>query len=107
MGVNRNVRSEATEYYLRSNRLVNEAISLLGDASEKASKLDGDTLTKLGDFAAETVAYAPGYAGRLYLVAARLFWTLGKSGSDREAKRGVVPLGELEKRLDELKRAVG
>lgn len=106
MGVDRNVRSPATEYYMKSNRLVNEAILLLGEASEKADRLDKETLEQLGDFAAEAVAYAPGYAGRLYIVAARLFWALGKAPTSRETKRGVVPLEDLEKKLKELKRRV-
>ncbi len=107
MGVDRNVRSQATEYYLKRDKVVHDGISLLGEASEKARKLDSETLAKVGDFAAEVIAYAPGYAGRLYLVAARLFWALGKADTDREAKRKVVPLEELEKRLGELKRKVG
>lgn len=106
MGVDRNVRSEATEYYMQQNRLVNDGISLLGEASEKASKLNKETLGKLGDFAAEVVAYAPGYAGRLCLVSARLFWTLAGAEASREGKRKVVSLDNLEKRLKELKRAV-
>lgn len=106
MGVNRNVRSPATEYYLKSNNLVNEGLLLLGEASEKISKLDKKTLTDLGDFAADVMAYAPGYAGRLYLVTARLFWFLGGDQTLRESKRKVASLDELEKRLKELKQAV-
>ncbi len=102
MGVHR-VTSEAAKAYAARERVLGAGITVLGLAAEKASKLDKATLEKCGDIAAKLLPYSPGYAGKLMLVSARLFWALA-GAEEKEAK--VVSLEDLEKEIEELKKAV-
>ncbi|WP_457554734.1 hypothetical protein [Candidatus Pyrohabitans sp.] len=102
MGVHR-VTSEAAKAYAARERVLGAGINVLGIAAEKASKLDKGTLEKCGDIAAKLLPYSPGYAGKLMLVSARLFWALA-GAQEKEAK--VVGLEELESEIEELKKAV-
>ncbi|NOZ77136.1 MAG: hypothetical protein GXO65_05585 [Euryarchaeota archaeon] len=102
MGVHR-VTSEAAKAYASREKVLGSGISVLGDASEKASSLDKGTLEKCGDIAAELLPYAPGYAGKLMQVTARLFWALAGVG-EKEAK--VLSLEELEKEIEDLKGSI-
>ncbi|NOZ58415.1 MAG: hypothetical protein GXO66_02380 [Euryarchaeota archaeon] len=102
MGVHR-VTSEAARAYAARERVLGAGITLLGLAAEKAKELDKATLEKCGDVAAQLLPYSPGYAGKLMLVSARLFWALA-GAEEKEAK--VVSLEELEKAIEELKKSV-
>ncbi len=99
MGVHR-VTSEAAKAYASREKVLGSGITVLGLASEKARELDKDTLEKAGDIAAQLLPHSPGYAGKLMLVTARLFWAL--AGVD-EKEMPVVSLEELEKKISELK----
>ncbi len=103
MGVYR-VTSPAAQAYVARERVLGSGITALGLASEKAALLDKKTLEKCGDIAAKLLPHAPGYAGRLMQASARLFWTLAKV-KEKEIK--VVPLEELEREIEELKRILG
>lgn len=102
VGVHR-VTSEAAKAYAARERVLGGGISVLGSAAENASKLDKETLERCGDLAGALLPYSPGYAGKLMLVTARLFWHLA---SAKEKEVGVVPLEELEKKIEELKKRV-
>jgi len=103
MGVHR-VTSEGAKAYAARERVLGSGISILGVAAEKAGELDKATLERCGDAAAELLAYAPGYAGKLMLVVARLFWALAGVG-EKEVK--LIPLEELERELAELREKLG
>jgi hypothetical protein len=102
MGVHR-VTTDAAKAYAARERVLGSGISILGSAAEKAANLDKGTLEKCGDAAAELLPYSPGYAGKLMLVSARLFWALAGVG-EKETK--VIPLEEIEKELQEIKQAL-
>ncbi|MHC1635528.1 MAG: hypothetical protein ACXQTS_02745 [Candidatus Methanospirareceae archaeon] len=102
MGVHR-VTSEAARAYAARERVLGSGISILGYAAEKATKLDKETLEKCGDIAAELLPYSPGYAGKLMLVTARLFWALA---GVKEKEMKVIPLEELEKKLEDIKKTI-
>ncbi|WP_456475111.1 hypothetical protein [Candidatus Pyrohabitans sp.] len=102
MGVHR-VTSEAAKAYAARERVLGAGITVLGLAAEKAAKVDKATLEKCGDIAAQLLPYSPGYAGKLMLVTARLFWTLA---GVEEKKTTVVSLEELEAKIEEIKKAV-
>lgn len=103
MGVQR-VTSPAAQAYVAREKVLGEGITLLGTASEKVAKLDKRTLEKCGEVAAELLPHAPGYAGKMLLVTARLFWALA-GVKEREAR--MLPFEEIEKKLGELKKNVG
>ncbi len=102
MGVQR-VTSPAAQAYVAREKVLGDGIALLGAASEKAAKLDKRTLEKCGDVAAELLPHAPGYAGRMLLVTARLFWALA-GVKEKEAR--MTSYEEIEKKLGELKKVV-
>jgi hypothetical protein len=102
MGVHR-VTSDAAKAYAKRERVLGSGISILGSAAEKAAELDKGTLEKCGSAAAELLPYAPGYAGKLMLVTARLFWTMA-GVEEKETK--VIPIEDLEKELQEIKQAL-
>lgn len=102
MGVHR-VTSEAARAYAARERVLGGGITVLGLAAEKASKLDKETLERCGDLAGSLLPYSPGYVGKLMLITARLFWRLA---SVEEKKTAVVPLEELEKEIEELKKKI-
>ncbi len=102
MGVHR-VTSEAAKAYAARERVLGAGISVLGMAAEKARELDSSVLERCGDLSAQLLSYAPGYAGKLMLVSARLFWALA-GVEEREAK--VVSLEELEKEIEELRKSL-
>ena len=97
------ITSEAAKSYAAREKIIGKGITLLGKASEKASSLDKEVLEKIGDLAAELVPHAPGHAGKLFHVAARFCWALAGVG-EKEAK--VVPIEELEKKIQKLENEV-
>ncbi|MCD6387301.1 MAG: hypothetical protein J7L30_03170 [Methanophagales archaeon] len=103
MGVHR-ITSEAAKAYAARERVLGSGISILGYAAERVSELEKETLEKCGDAAGNLLPYAPGYAGKLMLITARLFWALA-GVPEKEMK--VVPLEELEKELEDLRKEVG
>lgn len=103
MGVHR-ITSEAAKYYAKREKVLGAGIVLLGSASEKLDKLTKEQLEKLGDIAAELLPHAPGYAGKLMPIIARLFWKLA-GVSEKEYK--LIELDELEKMIEELKKEIG
>jgi hypothetical protein len=102
MGVHR-VTTAAAKAYAARERILGSGISILGTAAEKASTLDKKTLERCGDLACELLPHAPGYAGKLMLVSARLFWALA---GVEEKETGVLSIEELEKEIEEIKKAV-
>ncbi len=103
MGVHR-VTSEAARAYVRREKILGGAISVLGKASTCLDSLDNNTLEKCGDLASDLLPHAPGYAGKLMLVIARLFW----SAAGVPEKEGKTPsLEEIESRLGWLDKALG
>lgn len=100
MGVHR-VTSEAAKAYAARERILGAGISVLGEAAEKAATLDKKLAEECGDVAAELIPHAPGYAGKLMLVAARLFWALA-GVDEKEAK--VLSIEELEKKIETIKK---
>jgi hypothetical protein len=99
MGVHR-ITSELARYYALRERVLGSGITLLGLASEKLDKLDKAQLEKLGDLAYLLLPHAPGYAGKLIPVIARLFWKL----ADAEEKSfDLLEPEELEKMIEDLK----
>jgi len=102
MGVHR-ITSEAARYYAAREKVLGLGISLLGSASEKVATLSKDELKEFGDLAAALLPHAPGYAGKLIAVVARLFWAM--AGSKGEFK--LVELEELEKWIEEAKKKIG
>ncbi|MCS4541477.1 MAG: hypothetical protein HY929_04030 [Euryarchaeota archaeon] len=103
MGVYR-VTSPAAQAYAAREKVLGSGITILGSASEKIASLDKITLEKCGDIAAELLPHAPGYAGKLLHVSARLFWALARV---KEKETKVIPLEELEKKIEELKTLLG
>lgn len=99
MGVHR-ITSEAARAYAARERVLGSGISILGYAAERVSELSRDTLERCGDAAGNLLPYAPGYAGKLMLITARLFWALA-GVPEKEMK--VIPLEELERELEALK----
>ncbi len=103
MGVHR-VTSEAARAYVRRERILGTAISVLGKASTNLDGLDKETLERLGDLACDLLPHSPGYAGKLMLVIARLFW----SAAEVQEKEGkAAPLEEIESQLQWLENALG
>ncbi|MGC8849108.1 MAG: hypothetical protein ACP5K1_02700 [Candidatus Bathyarchaeia archaeon] len=100
MGVHR-VTSEAARAYAARERILGGGITVLGLAAENVSKLDKETLERCGDLAGALLPYSPGYVGKMMLITARLFWRLA-SAKEKEGK--VIPLEELEKAVEELKK---
>ncbi len=100
MGVHR-ITSEAAKVYAKREKVLGSGITLFGEASEKINELDKETLEKLGDLAAYLLTHAPGYAGKLMPVIARLFWALAGVG-EKEFK--FRDLEDLEKDIEELKK---
>lgn len=100
MGVYR-VTSPAALAYVARERVLGSGIVTLGLASEKATSLDKATLEECGDIAAKLLPHAPGYAGKLLQVTARLFWGLAKV-KEKEIK--VISIEELEKEIESLKK---
>ncbi len=99
MGVHR-ITSEAAKHYAQRERILGNGISLLGSASEIASKLDKETAEKFGDLASYLLPHSPGYAGKLMAVTARLFWALaGVEEKEWEFK----DLGDIERLIEELR----
>ena len=103
MGVHR-ITSEAAKYYAKRERVIGSGISILGYASEKLGKLDKKALERLGDFSASLLSHAPGYAGKMMPIVARLFWALAGVG-EKEFK--FVSIEDLEKEIEELKKEIG
>ena len=103
MGVHR-ITSEAAKYYAKREKVLGAGIVLLGSASEKLDQLSKEQLEKLGDIAAELFPHAPGYAGKLLPIIARLFWKLAGVG-EKEYK--YVELEELEKMIEEPRKEIG
>jgi hypothetical protein len=102
MGVHR-VTSEAARAYAARERVIGNGIATLGSAAEKIRRLDKGTIEKCGDLAAEMLPYSPGYVGKTMLIVARLFWNLASS-SEKETK--VVPIEELERKIEEIRKAL-
>ncbi len=102
MGVHR-ITSDAAKYYAKRERVLGSGISLLGSASEKLDKLSREQLEKLGDLSAMLLPHAPGYAGKLMPIIARLFWKLAGVG---EKEFEFVELDEIEKFIEELKKEI-
>lgn len=102
MGVHR-VTSEAARAYAARERAIGNGIATLGTAAENIKKLDKKTIEKCGDLAAELLPYSPGYAGKTMLIIARLFWNLASTG-EKETK--VVPIEQLEKKIEEIRKAL-
>jgi hypothetical protein len=102
MGVHR-VTTAAAKAYAARERILGSGISILGTASEKASSLDKKTLEKCGDLAGKLLPHSPGYAGKLMLVSARLFWALA---GVKEREMDILSIEELEKEIDELKKTL-
>jgi len=103
MGVHR-VTSEAAKAYVRRERVLGTAISVLGKASTSLGELDKKTLEECGDLAYDLLPHSPGHAGKLMLVIARLFWALA---GVEEKERGAASLEEIEKRLEALEKTIG
>lgn len=103
MGVHR-VTSEAARAYVRREKALGRAISILGKASTTIQDLDKGTLEKCGDLSSNLLPHAPGYAGKLMLVIARLFWSV----AEIEEKEGKTrTLEEIESDLEWLEKALG
>ncbi len=98
MGVHR-VTSDAAKAYVKREKVLGNAISLLGKASTMVKEMDDDVLEEFGDLAADILPHAPGYAGKLMLIIARLFWSQAgvaeKPGKD-------TTIDEVSKRLERL-----
>jgi len=103
MGVHR-ITSEAAKYYAKREKVLGAGITLLGSASEKINTLTKEQLERLGDLAAMLLPHAPGYAGKLMPIIARLFWKLA-GVNEKEFK--LVELDDLERTIEELKKEVG
>ncbi|AEA47684.1 hypothetical protein [Archaeoglobus veneficus] len=103
MGVHR-ITSEVAKYYAARERVLGSGITLLGYASEKVNELSKEDLEAFGDLAASLLPHAPGYAGKLIVVVARLFWALAGVGVK---EIGFKDIEELEKQIEELKKKLG
>ncbi len=102
MGVHR-VTSDVAKAYAARERVLGSGISVLGIAAENAATLDKGLAEKCGEIAAELIPHSPGYAGKLMLVTARLFWAIA-GVEEKEAK--VIPLEDLEREIESLKKAL-
>jgi hypothetical protein len=102
MGVHR-ITSDAAKAYAAREKILGSGISTLGVAAENAATLDKGTAERCGDVAAELISHSPGYAGKLMLVTARLFWAI--AGVD-EKDTGVISLEDLEREIESLKKAL-
>ncbi|MCS7121016.1 MAG: hypothetical protein NZ895_00205 [Archaeoglobaceae archaeon] len=102
MGVHR-ITSEAAKYYALREKVIGNAISLIGEASVRLDKLSKEQLEKIGDLAAKLLPHAPGYAGKAIPIIARLFWKLA-GVEEREFK--FVSLEELETEVESLKKEI-
>jgi len=102
MGVHR-VTSEAARAYAARERTLGNGIATLGSAAENVSKLDKKMIEKCGDLAAEMLPYSPGYVGKTMLIMARLLWALSSSP---EKETRVVPIEQLEKKIEEIRKAL-
>ncbi|ADB57452.1 hypothetical protein [Archaeoglobus profundus] len=103
MGVHR-ITSEAAKYYAKREKILGIGVSLLGLASEKLDELTKEQFEKLGDLASMLLPHAPGYAGKLIPIIARLFWKLA---GVKEKEFKYVELDEIEKYMEELKNELG
>ncbi len=103
MGVHR-VTSEAARAYVRREKVLGSAISILGRASTELEGMDKETLEKCGDLASDLLVHAPGYAGKLMLVIARLFWS---AAGVPEKEGRTPPLEEIEAQLKWLEEKLG
>ena len=99
MGVHR-VTSDVAKYYATRERVLGNGISLLRTASEKVNELDKKLLEELGDLAAASLPHSPGYAGKLMIVVASLFWALA-GVQEKESK--TIDLEDLVKWIEELR----
>ena len=102
MGVHR-VTSEAARAYVRREKVLGNAISVLGRASTKLEELDKETLEKCGDLACSLLPHAPGYAGKLMLIISRLFWS---AAGIEEKEGGSLPIEEIESQVKLLENAL-
>ncbi len=100
MGVHR-ITSEAAKYYALREKVVGNGIALLGEASINLDRLTKEQLEKLGDLAAKLLPHAPGYAGKMMPIVARLFWKLA---GIEEKEYKFVELEELEREIEELRK---
>ncbi|MBU7004845.1 MAG: hypothetical protein HXS50_04710 [Theionarchaea archaeon] len=103
MGVHR-VTSDAARAYVRREKILGSAISVLGRASSQIDGLDRETLEMCGDMASDLLPHAPGYAGKLMMVIARLFWSAAGAG-EKEGRN--ASLEDIEKRLANLEGKIG
>lgn len=102
MGVHR-VTSEAARAYVRREKVLGSAISIIGRASSKLDELDKETLEMCGDLSSDLLPHAPGYAGKLMMVIARLFWF---SAGIEEKEGRNAPLEDIEARLTTLEAVI-
>lgn len=103
MGVHR-VTSEAARAYVRREKVLGSAISILGRASSRLDELDEEVLEICGDLSSDLLPHAPGYAGKLMMVIARLFW----SAAGIEEKEGRnASIEDIEARLAVLEKSIG
>lgn len=100
MGVHR-ITSEAAKYYAMREKIVGSTLSILGIASEKLDELSKEQLERLGDLAAAMLAHAPGNAGKMMPIVARLFWKLA---GVKEKEFKFVEIEEIEKEIEKLKK---
>jgi hypothetical protein len=103
MGVHR-VTSDAARAYVRREKVLGSAISILGRASSQIDELDNETLEMCGDLASDLLPHAPGYAGKLMMVIARLFWSTGTAG-EKEGRN--ASLEDIEAQLATLEGKIG
>ncbi len=101
MGVN-SVRSEAAKAFVRKERILSEAISILGEASINARSLDLGTMDVCGDLAHDLLPYAPGYSGKLLLIISRLFWAMADIDQEEESKHDIVSLERIQSKISQL-----
>lgn len=100
MGVHR-VTSEAARAYAARERAIGNGVATLGSVAENVSRFDKKTLEKCGDLAAEMLPYTPGYVGKTMLIIARLLWALASS---KEKETKVIPIEQLEKKIEEIRK---
>jgi hypothetical protein len=103
MGVHR-VTSDAARAYVRREKVLGSAISVLGRASSGIEGLDKETLEMCGDLASDLLPHAPGYAGKLMMVIARLFWSTAGVG-EKEGRN--ASLEDIEAQLAKLEGKIG
>jgi hypothetical protein len=103
MGVHR-VTSEAARAYVRREKVLGSSISILGRASSDLDGLDKETLEMCGDLSCDLLPHAPGYAGKLMLVIARLFWSAAGVG-EKDGRN--ASLDDIESSLSKLESKIG